>query len=145
MHHLSHTVIQAADRVGKWFRGRGADSSGSDMVRLGMVCRSHVATQHTMALLTIACPCFSRVSSSLGHNHCARARSEEASLDPRWCLSRETSQAGHALARQDRNIDSRASAYSRMVGDDRWVPFIAAAETKVNHPMAAAILDSPMR
>lgn len=132
--------IQAADRVGKWFVVVVLLLAAATWCGWTWFADSTIATQHTMALLTIACPCALALAAPLVITIAlGRGAKKQVWIRDGVCLERLANPGMLWLDKTGTLTLGRVHIHE-WIGSDRWIPFIAAAETKVNHPMAAAIL-----
>jgi Cu2+-exporting ATPase len=130
--------INAADRVGKWFvlivltLAIGCFSSWSIAVSPA------VAVGHTMALLTIACPCALALAAPLVVTIAlGRAARRQIWIREGACLEKLAQPGMLWLDKTGTLTFGRIHVYD-WYGDESWLPFIAAAERDVHHPVAAA-------
>ncbi|XZE46916.1 heavy metal translocating P-type ATPase [Pirellulaceae bacterium SH467] len=132
--------IQAADKVGKWFVIVVLMLAVGTWCGWAWVVNGTVATQHTMALLTIACPCALALAAPLVITIAlGRAAKRQIWIRDGICLEKLARPGMLWLDKTGTLTLGRVHVHG-WIGDDRWIPMIAAAEGKVNHPMAAAIL-----
>ncbi len=132
--------IQAADRVGKWFVI--VVLTLALLTWIGWTLRSGmgVATQHTMALLTIACPCALALAAplvitiALGRNAKRHIWIREGDALERLATP------GMLWLDKTGTLTLGKIHIHEWIGDEKWIPWAAAAELSIQHPIAAAIV-----
>lgn len=133
--------IMAADRIGKWFVLIILGLAVGTFVVWSYLANTSIAVQHTMALLTIACPCALALAAPLVLTVAlGRAAKQNIWIRDGNCLEKL---ATPGILWLDK---TGTLTYGRMTvlewhGDDRWISYAAALERSVKHPIASAILE----
>jgi Cu2+-exporting ATPase len=133
--------IMAADRVGKWFVVVVLTLAIATWCVWSIIANMSIATQHTMALLTIACPCALALAAPLVLTVAlGRAAKNQIWIRDGNCLERL---ATPGMLWMDK---TGTLTYGRLTvlewhGEERWLPHAAALEESIRHPVALAIHD----
>ena len=131
--------IQAADRVGKWFVMVVLFLSVCTWCVWSWIADMTIATQHTMALLTIACPCALALAAPLVLTVAlGRAAKKQIWIRDGNCLERLANPGMLWLDKTGTLTYGRMSVLE-WHGDDQWLAFASAVEDSLGHPIARAI------
>ncbi|MEQ1825237.1 MAG: heavy metal translocating P-type ATPase metal-binding domain-containing protein [Pirellula sp.] len=133
--------IRAADRIGKWFV----------MVVLALALVTFcvwtflesvsTATQHTMALLTIACPCALALAAPLVLTVAlGRAAKQQIWIRDGNCLEKLAVPGTLWLDKTGTLTHGRLTVLD-WVGDESWLSKAAVIERLIKHPVATAIME----
>jgi Cu2+-exporting ATPase len=132
--------IQAADRVGKWFVVVVLFLGCATWVGWALYTNVTVATQHTMALLTIACPCALALAAPLVITIAlGRAAKRQIWIREGDCLEK-LANPGMLWLDKTGTITLGRIHVHQWTGEDRWLPYAFALEQTVVHPVASAIV-----
>ncbi len=132
-------TITAADRVSKWFVIVVLLLAVMTWLAWCFVSSAALATQHTMALLTIACPCALALAAPLVLTVAlGRAANRQIWIRDGNCLERLATPGTLWLDKTGTLTYGRMSVID-FHGDDEAIPFAAALEQSVHHPIAKAI------
>lgn len=132
--------IQAADRVGRWFVVVVLLLAVGTWVGWSVAADTTVATQHTMALLTIACPCALALAAPLVITIAlGRAAKRQIWIREGDCLEK-LAKPGMLWLDKTGTLTLGRMHVHEWVGDEKWLPAIAAIECCVHHPIASAIV-----
>lgn len=131
--------IMAADRVSKWFVLAVMFLSIATWATWTWIASASVATEHTMALLTIACPCALALAAPLVLTVAlGRAAKKQIWIRDGNCLEKLATPGTLWLDK------TGTLTYGRMTvldwqGKNEWLRHAAALEQNLVHPIAAAI------
>lgn len=132
--------IQSADRVGRWFVVVVLLLAVGTWIGWSAASNTTVATQHTMALLTIACPCALALAAPLVITIAlGRAAKRQIWIREGDCLEKLANPGMLWLDKTGTLTLGRMHVHA-WNGDERWLPAIAAIECSVHHPVASAIV-----
>jgi P-type Cu2+ transporter len=133
--------IQAADRIGKWFVIVVLVIALFAFATWSMIDSVSAATQHTMALLTIACPCALALAAPLVLTVAlGRAARQQIWIRDGNCLER-LSVPGTLWMDKTGTLTYGRMRVLQWHGDSKWLRYASALEKSVQHPVALAIRD----
>ena len=133
--------ITAADRVSKWFVIVVLLLAVVTWSAWCYASSAAIATQHTMALLTIACPCALALAAPLVLTVAlGRAANRQIWIRDGNCLERLATPGTLWLDKTGTLTYGRMSVID-FYGDDEAIPYAAALEQSVQHPIAKAICE----
>jgi Cu2+-exporting ATPase len=133
--------IQAADRVSRWFVVIVLALALLTFVGWSVAASIGTATGHTIALLTIACPCALALAAPLVVTiSLGRAARQQIWIREGECLEK-LAKPGMLWLDKTGTITMGRMHVHRWIGDEKWLPAIAALERSVYHPIASAIVD----
>lgn len=131
--------ITAADRVSKWFVIVVLLLAVLTWSAWCILASAAIATQHTMALLTIACPCALALAAPLVLTVAlGRAANRQIWIRDGNCLERLATPGTLWLDKTGTLTYGRMSVID-FHGDDEAIPYAAALEQSIHHPIAKAI------
>ena len=131
--------IQAADRISKWFVIVVLLLAIGTWATWATIANAGVATQHTMALLTIACPCALALAAPLVLTVAlGRAARRQIWIRDGACLER-LAKPGMMWFDKTGTLTSGKLQVVAWHGDDRGLAQVFALESLIQHPIAQAI------
>lgn len=131
--------IQAADWVGKWFVIIVLMIASITWISWSMLVNMSLATQHTMALLTIACPCALALAAPLVITIAlGRAAKKRIWIRDGVALERLAT-PGFIWFDKTGTLTTGQMTVHFWKGDDDALAMAAACESKIQHPIAQAI------
>lgn len=134
-------AIAAADRVSQWFVIVVLLLAVVTWSAWCFVSSAGIATQHTMALLTIACPCALALAAPLVLTVAlGRAANRQIWIRDGNCLERLARPGTLWLDKTGTLTFGRMSVID-WHGDDEAIPYVAALEQSIHHPIAKAICE----
>lgn len=133
--------IQAADKVSRWFVVIVLALALATFVGWSVASSVGTATGHTIALLTIACPCALALAAPLVVTiSLGRAARQQIWIREGECLEK-LAKPGMLWLDKTGTITMGRMHVHRWIGEEKWLPAIAALERSVFHPIATAIAD----
>jgi P-type Cu2+ transporter len=133
--------LKAADRVGKWFVVLVLVLAVATWVAWSMAASMSVATQHTIALLTIACPCALALAAPIVLTVAmGRAARKRIWIRDGNCLER-LAVPGMMWLDKTGTLTVGRMRVLNWIGDEKWLPFVWRLEKEFSHPVARAIVD----
>jgi Cu2+-exporting ATPase len=133
--------IQAADKVSRWFVVIVLALAVLTFAGWSVAASVGTATGHTIALLTIACPCALALAAPLVVTiSLGRAARQQIWVREGECLEK-LAKPGMLWLDKTGTITMGRMHVHRWIGDEKWLPAIAALERSVYHPIASAIVD----
>lgn len=133
--------IQAADKVSRWFVVIVLTLALLTFIGWSVVANVGTATGHTIALLTIACPCALALAAPLVVTIAlGRAARQQIWIREGECLEK-LAKPGMLWLDKTGTITMGRMHVHRWTGDESWLPAIAALERSVYHPIATAIVN----
>lgn len=133
--------IQAADRVSRWFVMIVLTLALLTFVGWSVMASVGIATGHTIALLTIACPCALALAAPLVVTIAlGRAARQQIWIREGECLEK-LAKPGMLWLDKTGTITMGRVHVHHWYGEEHWLPAIAALERSVYHPIATAIAD----
>ena len=131
--------IMAADRVSKWFVLVVLLLASGSWGVWATIAGPAIATQHTMALLTISCPCALALAAPLVLTVAlGRAARKQIWIRDGNCLERLAS-PGIIWLDKTGTLTYGRMTVSDWLGDDLWLAYAAALEKSLSTPIATAI------
>jgi len=137
--------IKAADRVGKWFVIVVIGLAVGTWCGWFAIADGNIATRHTMALLTIACPCALAMAAPLVLTvSLGRAAKKQIWIRDGNCLERLATPGTMWLDKTGTLTHGRMTVLE-WHGDDKGLLHAAMLENSLRHPVALAIVDFAIR
>ena len=137
--------IMAADRVGQWFVMVVIGLAVCTWLFWFVVAGSNTATQHTMALLTIACPCALALAAPLVLTvSLGRAAKRQIWIRDGNCLEKLATPGKMWLDKTGTLTHGRMTVLE-WHGDCENLAYAARLESALRHPVASAIVDFATR
>ncbi len=133
--------IQSADRVSRWFVIAVLCLSVGTWVGWSIAAGFSIATQHTMALLTIACPCALALAAPLVLTVAiGRAAKEQIWIRDGNCLEK-LAQPGTIWLDKTGTLTYGRMTVLDWYGDTPSLAYAAELERQIHHPIAIAVQD----
>lgn len=133
-------LIQKADKIGSWFIIAVLSLSAITFTTWLFVSGAERATQHTVALLTIACPCALAIAAPIVVTVAlGRAARRQIWIRDGNCLERLAA-PGFMWFDKTGTLTHGVLGIKRWVGPDWALAPIAALESQSNHPIAHSIV-----
>jgi P-type Cu2+ transporter len=133
--------MMAADRVGKWFVVAVLVIALITWCTWAMLADPWTATQHTVALLTIACPCALALAAPIVLTVAmGRAAKQGIWIRDGNCLEK-LAKPGTIWFDKTGTLTRGRMKVLCWHGHDGWLPFARALEERVHHPIATAIVE----
>ncbi len=132
-------LIMAADRLSKWFVVVVLTLAIATWLAWSILANTAIATQHTMALLTIACPCALALAAPLVITVAlGRAARRQIWIRDGNCLER-MAVPGTLWLDKTGTLTCGHMAVQKWHGDDEVLHYAAVLEQTIHHPIAKAI------
>lgn len=133
-------LIQKADKIGSWFILAVLSLSAVTFVAWTFASGIEQATQHTVALLTIACPCALAIAAPIVVTVAlGRAARRQIWIRDGNCLERLAS-PGFMWFDKTGTLTHGVLGIKRWVGPDWVLSLVVALESQSNHPIALSIV-----